>query len=74
MSTKPPRSGAVACGYAMGAAAHQLRTLTGFPPGPNALPALDPEAVRLFDHVERSFVVTGETREFGLVHLLHRWG
>jgi len=36
--------------------------------------ALDPEAVRLFDHVERSFVVTGETREFGLVHLPHRWG
>ena len=38
------------------------------------LHALDPEAVRLFDHVERSFVVTGETREFGLVHLPHRWG
>jgi lipopolysaccharide transport system ATP-binding protein len=36
--------------------------------------ALDPEAVRLFDHVERSFVVTGETREFGLVQLPHRWG
>ena len=30
---------------ALGAAAHQLRTLTGFPPGPNALPALDPGAV-----------------------------
>jgi lipopolysaccharide transport system ATP-binding protein len=35
--------------------------------------ALDPEAVRLFDHVEREFVVTGETREFGLVQLPHRW-
>jgi len=38
------------------------------------LHALDPEAVRLFDHVEREFVVTGETRELGLVHLPHRWG
>jgi lipopolysaccharide transport system ATP-binding protein len=37
------------------------------------LHALDPEAVRLFDHVERPFVVTGETRELGLVHLPHRW-
>ena len=36
--------------------------------------ALDPGALRLFDHVERSFVVTGETREFGLVTLPHRWG
>ena len=36
--------------------------------------ALDPEALRLFDHVERPFVVTGETREFGLVALPHRWG
>jgi lipopolysaccharide transport system ATP-binding protein len=35
--------------------------------------ALDPEAVRLFDHVEHEFVVTGETREFGLVRLEHRW-
>lgn len=35
--------------------------------------ALDPEATRLFDNVERSFVVTGEAREFGLVHLPHRW-
>jgi lipopolysaccharide transport system ATP-binding protein len=38
------------------------------------LHALDPEAVRLFDHVERPFVVTGESRELGLVHLPHRWG
>jgi len=36
--------------------------------------ALDPEGVRLFDNVERPFVVTGETRELGLVRLEHRWG
>jgi lipopolysaccharide transport system ATP-binding protein len=36
--------------------------------------ALDPEGVRLFDNVERSFVVTGTTRELGLVRLEHRWG
>ena len=36
--------------------------------------ALDPEGVRLFDNVERSLVVTGETRERGLVRLEHRWG
>jgi lipopolysaccharide transport system ATP-binding protein len=35
--------------------------------------ALDPEGVRLFDHVERPLVVTGETREIGLVRLEHRW-
>ena len=35
--------------------------------------ALDPEGVRLFDHVERPIVVTGETREMGLVRLEHRW-
>jgi len=35
--------------------------------------ALDPEGVRLFDNVERPFVVTGETRELGLVRLEHRW-
>jgi lipopolysaccharide transport system ATP-binding protein len=35
--------------------------------------ALDPEGVRLFDHVERALVVTGETREMGLVRLEHRW-
>ena len=35
--------------------------------------ALDPEGVRLFDHVERPLVVTGETREMGLVRLEHRW-
>jgi lipopolysaccharide transport system ATP-binding protein len=36
--------------------------------------ALDPEGVRLFDNVERLLVVTGETRELGLVRLEHRWG
>ena len=35
--------------------------------------ALDPEGVRLFDHVERSFVVTGSSREMGFVRLPHRW-
>jgi lipopolysaccharide transport system ATP-binding protein len=35
--------------------------------------ALDPEGVRLFDHVERPLVVTGATREMGLVRLAHRW-
>ena len=35
--------------------------------------ALDPEGVRLFDNVERSFVVDGESRELGLVRLTHRW-
>jgi lipopolysaccharide transport system ATP-binding protein len=35
--------------------------------------ALDPEGVRLFDHVEHSFVVEGETRELGLTRIEHRW-
>ena len=35
--------------------------------------ALDPEGVRLFDNVERPVVVTGETRELGMVRLDHRW-
>ena len=35
--------------------------------------ALDPEGVRLFDHVERSLTVTGATRELGFVRLPHRW-
>jgi len=34
---------------------------------------LDPEGVRLFDTVERSVVVRGASREFGLVRLAHRW-
>ncbi len=35
--------------------------------------ALDPEGVRLFDNVERELVVTGETRELGMVRLRHHW-
>ena len=35
--------------------------------------ALDPEGVRLFDNVERALIVTGETRELGMVRLEHRW-
>jgi lipopolysaccharide transport system ATP-binding protein len=35
--------------------------------------ALDPEGVRLFDHVERPLTVTGDSREMGLVRLEHRW-
>jgi lipopolysaccharide transport system ATP-binding protein len=37
------------------------------------LHALDPEGLRLFDTIESEFVVTGETRDFGLVRLEHRW-
>ena len=37
------------------------------------LHALDPEGLRLFDTVEVEFVVTGETRDLGLVRLAHRW-
>ncbi len=35
--------------------------------------ALDPEGVRLFDHVEKSFTITGDAREFGMVRLAHAW-
>jgi lipopolysaccharide transport system ATP-binding protein len=35
--------------------------------------ALDPEGVRLFDNVERSFVVEGVSRELGFVHIGHGW-
>ncbi len=35
--------------------------------------ALDPEGVRLFDHVEYPFVVTGASRELGFVRLPHHW-
>ena len=34
---------------------------------------LDPEGVRLFDTLERALTVRGESREFGLVALEHRW-
>jgi len=35
--------------------------------------ALDPEGVRLFDNVEQTFTVEGDTRELGLVRIAHRW-
>lgn len=38
-----------------------------------ALHAMDPEAIRLFDTVERTIVVTGRSREVGLVRLPHQW-
>jgi ABC-type polysaccharide/polyol phosphate transport system ATPase subunit len=34
---------------------------------------LDAEGLRLFDTVESEFVVTGETRDYGIVGLPHRW-
>ena len=34
---------------------------------------LDPEGMRLFDTRERGLTVRGESREFGLVRLAHRW-
>lgn len=34
---------------------------------------LDTEGLRLFDTVESEFVVTGETRDYGIVGLPHRW-
>jgi lipopolysaccharide transport system ATP-binding protein len=34
---------------------------------------LDPEGVRMFDTVEKTLVVTGSSREFGLVRIAHRW-
>ena len=36
--------------------------------------ALDPEGVRLFDNIERPFVVVGDTRELGLTRIDHVWG
>ena len=35
--------------------------------------ALDAEGLRMFDTVETDFVVTGETRDYGLVELVHEW-
>ena len=35
--------------------------------------AMDPEGMRLFDHVERRFDVAGHSRESGIVKLAHRW-
>ncbi|HQZ44506.1 MAG TPA: ABC transporter ATP-binding protein [Usitatibacteraceae bacterium] len=50
-------------------------------PAPGLLPgkyavrvhALDPEGLRLFDTQERQIVVTGRTRDYGLVRLAHSW-
>jgi len=35
--------------------------------------AMDPEGLRLLDHVERQFEVGGDSREFGYTQLHHRW-
>ncbi len=35
--------------------------------------ALDPEALRLYDTVEQDFTISGNSREFGMVHLPHIW-
>lgn len=35
--------------------------------------AMDPEGMRLFDHVEMRFDVAGDSRETGIVKLQHRW-
>ena len=35
--------------------------------------AMDPEGMRLFDHVERKFNVVGHSREMGLCHVEHEW-
>lgn len=37
------------------------------------LHALDPEGLRLFDTVERSFSVRGQSRQLGMVRLTHHW-
>ncbi|MGA9334694.1 MAG: ABC transporter ATP-binding protein [Rudaea sp.] len=44
-------------------------------PGSYVLKAypMDPEAMRLFDTMERGLVIRGESREFGMVRLQHRW-
>ena len=34
---------------------------------------LDPEGVRLFDTLERSLTIRGQSREFGLVRVSHSW-
>jgi lipopolysaccharide transport system ATP-binding protein len=35
--------------------------------------AMDPEGMRVYDTVEREFIVPGSTRELGFVKLPHRW-
>jgi len=34
---------------------------------------LDPEGVRMFDTLEKTLVISGSAREFGLVRVEHRW-
>lgn len=34
---------------------------------------MDTEGLRLFDTIERGLTIRGESREFGLVRLAHRW-
>lgn len=34
---------------------------------------LDPEGLRVHETEERNFLVSGETRELGMVHLQHKW-
>lgn len=36
--------------------------------------AMDPQALRTFDTLEKSLIVSGSAREFGLVRLPHHWG
>ena len=38
------------------------------------LHSLDPQGLRLFDTLELAFAVRGETRDYGVVSLRHRWG
>ena len=38
------------------------------------LHTMDPEGIRIFDTEERAVVVTGSSREVGMVRLPHRWG
>lgn len=35
--------------------------------------AMDPEGMRLFDHVERQLEITGVSRDLGFCHLAHQW-
>lgn len=35
--------------------------------------AMDPEGLRMLDHVETTLDVTGETRELGICRLVHEW-
>jgi lipopolysaccharide transport system ATP-binding protein len=37
------------------------------------LHAMDPEGLRVFDNSQRELLVRGESREFGMVRLPHRW-